>query len=132
MLHPALEKSLGFERSVFLFELELDAVLHRAVPRFRPLSKFPQVRRDLAVVVDESVRSEQVIACVLAGGEHLIRRVLLFDLYQGAGIESGRKSVAFGLILQADDETLTDARIDQVVDLVMIRLKTELAAELRT
>ncbi|MBM4201692.1 MAG: phenylalanine--tRNA ligase subunit beta, partial [Gammaproteobacteria bacterium] len=131
MLHPALEKSLGFGRTVFLFELELDKALRRRVPRFTPLSKFPQVRRDLAVVVDQSVTGAEIIACVRSAGDNLIRRVILFDLYQGSGIAAGRKSVAFGLILQADDETLTDARVDQAVAVVMERLHNELAAELR-
>ena len=131
MLHPALQKSLGFGQNVFLFELELAEILGRRVPRFAPLSKFPRVRRDLAIVVEEAVTSADVVACVKAAGEHLIRRVVLFDVYQGAGIEAGKKSIAVGLILQADDETLTDARVDQVVGLVMERLTTELAAELR-
>ncbi|WP_139555833.1 phenylalanine--tRNA ligase subunit beta [Methylotetracoccus oryzae] len=131
MLHPALQKSLGFGQNVFLFELELAQSLGRRVPRFTPLSKFPRVRRDLAVVVDEVITSADVVACVRAAGEDLIRRVVLFDVYQGTGIADGKKSIAFGLILQADDETLTDARVDQVVGLVMERLTTELAAELR-
>ncbi|MGY6213639.1 phenylalanine--tRNA ligase subunit beta [Methylolobus aquaticus] len=131
MLHPALQKSLGFGQNVFLFELELGESLGRRVPRFTPLSKFPRVRRDLAVVVDEVITSADVVACVRAAGEDLIRRVVLFDVYQGTGIAAGKKSIAFGLILQADDETLTDARVDQVVGLVMERLTTELAAELR-
>ncbi|RYU63243.1 phenylalanine--tRNA ligase subunit beta [Methylolobus aquaticus] len=132
MLHPALQKSLGFGQNVFLFELELAESLGRRVPRFTPLSKFPRVRRDLAVVVDEAITSADVVACVRVAGEDLIRHVVLFDVYQGTGIAAGKKSIAFGLILQADDETLTDARVDQVVGLVMERLTTELAAELRT
>jgi len=132
MLHPALQKAFGFGQNVFLFELELAESLGRRVPRFTPLSKFPRVRRDLAVVVDEAITSADVVACVRAAGEDLIRHVVLFDVYQGTGIAAGKKSIAFGLILQADDETLTDARVDQVVGLVMERLTTELAAELRT
>jgi phenylalanyl-tRNA synthetase beta chain len=132
MLHPSLEKALGFERAVFLFDVDLDLALRRSVPHFRPLSKFPQVRRDLAVVVDATVRAEQITACVRAAGENLIRQVTLFDVYSGSGVEPGRKSIAFGLILQADDETLTDARVEHVIDSVVDRLKIELAAELRT
>jgi phenylalanyl-tRNA synthetase beta chain len=131
MLHPALQKSLGFGQNVFLFELDLAESLGRRVPRFSPLSKFPRVRRDLAIVVDESVTSAEVVACVTSAGGDLVRRVVLFDVYQGTGIATGKKSIAFGLILQADEETLTDARIDHVVGLVMERLTTELAAELR-
>jgi len=131
MLHPSLEKSLGFEQNVFLFELLVDPLLQRRVPTFRSLSKYPQVRRDLAVVVDESVTGEQIIACAKAVGSRLVRRVVLFDVYQGRGIENQQKSVALGLILQDDDETLTDARVDRLMNEVIERLGDQLNARLR-
>jgi phenylalanyl-tRNA synthetase beta chain len=131
MLHPSLEQSLGFEQRVFLFELVVDRLRERRVPTFRTVSKYPQVRRDLAVVVDESVTAEEVIGCVRAVGSRLVRRVVLFDVYQGPGIEDHEKSVALGLILQDDDETLTDARVDRLMSDVIERLADELNARLR-
>lgn len=131
MLHPKLEQSLGFEQRVFLFHVELGPLLQRAVARFQPLSRFPQVRRDLALVVDEMVTARQLICCVRGVDSGLLRRVMLFDVYQGKGVEAGKKSIAIGLILQDDTETLTDARVDAVIRQVVERLGNELKATLR-
>lgn len=131
MLHPELENSLGFDQRAFLFQLELEPLLHRAIPRFQPLSKFPQVRRDLALVVDQGVTARDVIASVHSVQSGLVRRVVLFDVYQGKGVESGKKSIALGLTLQDDEETLTDARVDQLVGTVVGRLQNDLNATLR-
>jgi phenylalanyl-tRNA synthetase beta chain len=131
MLHPRLEKDLGFERSVFLFEMLLDPLLQRNVPSFLPLSKYPQVRRDIALVVDLTTSARDITACIRSIGSGLVRRVQLFDVYQGKGIEEGKKSIALGLVLQDDNDTLTDARIDRLVTEVVERLGNELNAKLR-
>jgi phenylalanyl-tRNA synthetase beta chain len=131
MLHPRLEQSLGFEQQVFLFQLELAPLLQRAVARFQPLSRFPQVRRDLALVVDETVTAGQLVRCARSVDSSLLRSVMLFDVYQGKGVEAGKKSIAIGLTLQDDTETLTDARVDAVIRQVVERLGNELNATLR-
>ncbi len=131
MLHPRLEKSLAFDQRVFLFHLELAPLLQRVVARFRPLSKFPRVRRDLALVVDQAVSAKQVADGVRAIDSQLVREIVLFDVYQGKGVDPGKKSVAVGLILQDDDETLTDARIDSLMTRVVEHLQNELKATLR-
>jgi phenylalanyl-tRNA synthetase beta chain len=131
MLHPRLEKQLGFEQNVFLFELDQEVLLARAVPRFRSLSKFPSVRRDIAVIVAESVTVDRLTACAQEQGGGLLREVLVFDLYRGQGVEEGKKSIALGLIWQDDAETLTDARVDEAVAQVVASLAARFDARLR-
>lgn len=131
MLHPRLEKQLGFEQSVFLFELDQDVLLKRRVPRFSRLSKFPLVRRDIAVIVDEAVTSDLLIECVKRQGDGLLRDILVFDVYRGPGVEMGKKSIALGLLFQDEAETLTDARVDDAVAKVLESLAKAFAARLR-
>ena len=130
MLHPKVEKALGFENRVFLFELDQDTLLKRPIAAFKPLSKFPQVRRDLAIIVEEKVTATALKQCAETQSP-LIRQVVIFDVYQGTGIESGKKSVALGLVLQNDVETLTDAKVDGVMTAVMTQLTHEFNAKLR-
>ncbi|WP_434147916.1 phenylalanine--tRNA ligase subunit beta [Methylocaldum gracile subsp. desertum] len=131
MLHPRLEKQLSFEQSVFLFELDQDVLLGRQIPVFHGISKFPQVRRDIAVIVDESVTIDRLIECVKEADSSILRQVVVFDVYRGQGVETGRKSVALGLVLQDEAETLTDARVDETVGRVLERLSIEFNARLR-
>ena len=131
MLHPQQEKILGFETRVFLFQLDQSLLLQRTIAKFRSLSKFPQVRRDIAVIVDERIQSADLLACIRERSTQLIRQVLVFDVYQGQGIESGRKSVALGLILQDDTETLTDERVDSVIANAVAELAKQFNAKLR-
>jgi len=130
LLHPQLEKELGFETRVFLFELDQDLLLNRAIPAFKSLSKFPQVRRDIALLVDEKTTAAGLAGRVKQQSP-LIRQVLVFDVYQGPGIEAGQKSVALGLVLQDDTETLTDARVDALMAEVLACVAQEFNAKLR-
>jgi phenylalanyl-tRNA synthetase beta chain len=130
LLHPKLEKELGFETRVFLFELDQDRLLNRGIPAFKPLSKFPQVRRDIALIVDDAVTAGGLAGSV-KNQSPLIRQVVVFDVYQGPGIEAGAKSVALGLVLQDEGETLTDAKVDGVISEVLARLALEFNAKLR-
>lgn len=131
MLHPRLEKQLGFEQNVFLFELDQDVLLARSVPRFRSLSRFPLVRRDIAVIVDEAVTADRLAACVQGQGGSLLRETIVFDVYRGQGVDVGRKSVALGLVWQDETETLTDARVDEAVAKVVSALAEQFDARLR-
>jgi phenylalanyl-tRNA synthetase beta chain len=130
MLHPKVERELGFESRVFLFELDQHRLLNRGIPAFKPLSKFPQVRRDIALIVGQPVTAAALCQCV-QNQSRLIRHVLVFDVYQGAGIESGQKSVALGVVLQDDVETLTDAKVDEIIADVLAHLAEEFNATLR-
>ena len=131
MLHPRLEKELGFETRVYLFELDQSLLLRRPIPAFKSLSKFPQVRRDIAVIVDQQVKANELIARVRNQSPALIRQTIIFDVYQGQGIAAGKKSIAFGLILQDDAETLTDEKVDAVIEGIVADLAKEFNAQLR-
>ncbi|QFY42514.1 phenylalanine--tRNA ligase subunit beta [Candidatus Methylospira mobilis] len=130
MLHPELEKTFGFEQPVFLFELDQTPLLRRGVVSFDTLSRFPQVRRDIALIVNESVQSASLVNSVKQQ-DALIREVVVFDVYQGPGIADAMKSVALGLVLQDDNETLTDNRVDAVIADVLVHLKNQFDAQLR-
>jgi len=131
MLHPALRAKLDFADDVFLFEIALAALEQGVLPGFKPLSKFPAIRRDIAVVVDRDLSYRELHECVQAAAPELLQRIVLFDVYTGDGINSGRKSLALGLILQASSQTLTDEEVDRVVHRVLERLSTRLGAVLR-
>ena len=131
MLHPNLEKQLGFDSPVFLFELAQEMLLQRAVPHFRPLSKFPSVRRDLALIVDEAVLAEEIIACIDACQEPAVQQVIVFDVYRGKGVADGSKSVALGLVLQDNTHTLTESEIDAIINKVLQGLSDNMNAKLR-
>lgn len=131
MLHPTLEKQLGFDSQVFLFELALDKILEKQVPAFKPLSRYPSVRRDMAVIVEDKVTSAEIIACIEGCNEETIQAVRIFDIYRGPGVEDGYKSVALSLNLQDYSQTLTDSEIDAIFGRVLQTLMTELSAKLR-
>ncbi len=131
MLHPNLEKQLGFDTQVFLFELDEDRLLKKNIPVFKPLSKYPSVRRDLALIVKEEVTADQIISCINSCEEDLLQEVVAFDVYRGKGVEAGSKSVALSLIMQDDSHTLTDSEIDAIFSRVLENLKNKISAKLR-
>ncbi|MCK5356050.1 MAG: phenylalanine--tRNA ligase subunit beta [Methyloprofundus sp.] len=131
MLHPTLEKQLGFDSNVFLFELSQTVLLERAVPAFNSLSKFPSVRRDLALLVAEDVSLQAVKTCINDCQEALIKDIMVFDIYRGQGVEQGNKSIALALIMQDASQTLTDIEIDAIVKRVLERLSNRIKAKLR-
>jgi phenylalanyl-tRNA synthetase beta chain len=131
MLHPRLERSLDTGGHVYLFELGLRALDDGRLPAFEPLSRFPSIRRDLAVVVDEAVTAEAIRSVVVGAAPEVLTELRIFDVYQGDRIESGRKSLALGLILQDSCRTLKDVEVDGVIDSVVGRLQQKLDATLR-
>jgi len=131
MLHPALAAELDIKGNAFLFEVALAELRTERPPVFEPLSKFPAIRRDLAIVVAAGITYDQVRACATSAASNLLRDLVLFDVYQGPEIDSGEKSLAFGLILQASSRTLMDREVDATVSRVLIRIESELGAKLR-
>ncbi len=131
MLHPTLEKQLGFDGNVFLFELSQAVLLERQVPKFESLSKFPSVRRDIALLVTEEVTFQAIQQAIDECQEPLIKEVNVFDIYRGQGVESGYKSVALALIMQDTTQTLTDTEIDAIVNKVLEALSNKIRAKLR-
>jgi phenylalanyl-tRNA synthetase beta chain len=129
-LHPRLVRELGFVTVPIVFELDV-RMLSVAYTPFEEVSRFPQVRRDLAVVVDEAVTAAELLGQAKAAASSLLREVVVFDVYRGRGVESGRKSVALGLILQDKDRTLTDEDTDRVIASVRAALSQGLGAGFR-
>jgi len=130
-LHPRTIAALDLSKAVYLFELDLEAVYKSHLPSFRPLSKFPEVRRDLAILIDDSVTAQAIENCITESGSEILQEVRLFDIYTGKGVDKGLKSVAFGLILQDFSRTLTDQDIDLEIDTVVTALNQNFAATLR-
>ncbi|MES9963584.1 MAG: phenylalanine--tRNA ligase subunit beta [Candidatus Sedimenticola sp. 20ELBAFRAG] len=131
MLHPEIEKKLGLSGNTYLFEIRLDDKLEGTLPAYRPLSKFPSIRRDIAVVVDEGVEFSSVKQCVKQASPKTLKDILVFDVYTGEKVDSGRKSLALGLILQETSHTLTDEEVDDVMKRVLTALSNDLNAQLR-
>ncbi len=131
MLHPTLEKQLGFDTQVFLFELDLDLMLNKPLPTFKPLSKYPSVRRDIALIVKEEVCISEIINCIKGCAEQALQDIVIFDIYRGKGVEEGSKSVAVSLILQDFSQTLTDSQIDAIFSALLDNLTTTINAKLR-
>jgi phenylalanyl-tRNA synthetase beta chain len=130
-LHPQALTDLDLTRTVYVFELDLEAVRQSHLPSFRPLSKYPEVRRDLAILIDATVSAQAIEDCIRASSSEILQEVRLFDIYTGKGVDKGLKSVAFGLILQDFSRTLTDQDIDSAVESVVSALNKNFAATLR-
>jgi phenylalanyl-tRNA synthetase beta chain len=130
-LHPAIAQAYDLSKGVLLFELDAALAFASNVPKSNPISKFPAIRRDIAVVVDEKVAAADLVKVAASSAPDLIQNVTIFDVYQGPGIEAGRKSIALGLILQETSRTLTDEDADSAMDAAVRNLKREFAAELR-
>jgi phenylalanyl-tRNA synthetase beta chain len=130
-IHPALAESRDLDPDTFLFELPYAALCAAGTVRYREISRFPSVRRDLALVVDETLPAGDLEGAVrdLAGA--WLRDLVIFDVYRGKGIETGRKSIAFGLILQESSRTLTDEDVEAVVARVTAGLREKFGAQLR-
>ena len=130
-LHPRLMKDLGLNNTLFLFELEIDSAFTSKPLQFNKISKYPSVRRDLAVVIDDKVPLAVLRENVTVSASGLLSDLRVFDVYRGPGVEFGRKSVALGLILQDSSRTLTDVDADAVVTAVVTRLRDVLSATIR-
>ncbi len=131
LLHPARQKELDVPGDVWLFQLELAALEKGRLPAFRPVSRFPSIRRDLALLVDREISWSEVEACARAAAPEIVREIRLFDVYTGENIDAGLKSLALSLILQDYSHTLTDEETERAVEAVRKALETGLSAKLR-
>ena len=132
-IHPLVARSYGVDGELYCAELSFDELLNArgAAPEYVPLPKFPAVTRDIAVVCDSTVTVGQLEDCINRGAKGLLKEVELFDIYTGAPIPEGKKSVAFNLTLRSDDRSLTAAEADEDVKSVLELLEKELGAVLR-
>ena len=130
-LHPEQVRALDLTVAPLLFDLDYAAVASARAVQFRALSAFPQIRRDLSFTVPTGVAFGQIADRVNVAAASLLRELRLFDIYQGQGVETGRKSVALGLIFQDLNRTLTDADADEAVSAVRAELGASLDARIR-
>jgi phenylalanyl-tRNA synthetase beta chain len=130
-LHPNLVRALDFTYAPVLFELDAETAfaVHRV--SYQEISRFPQVRRDLAVVIDEGVTLSSLAERVTLAASSLLRDLRVFDVYRGSGLEAGRKSVALGLIFQDISRTLTDEDVERLMVSVKADLREKLNAGFR-
>jgi phenylalanyl-tRNA synthetase beta chain len=133
-LHPQVARALDLPKGIHLFELDFEALVRVAdvVPRLRPLSRFPAVLRDLAVVVPESKQVEDIRAVIQEVGGPLVEDVLVFDVYTGSPLPPGRKNVAFALRYRAPDRTLKDEEVQEAHARIVEEVNRRLGAALRT
>lgn len=131
-IHPEVAKKAGLSQNTYVFELQFAAIREKALPVFSEVSRFPEVRRDIAVIVDEAVTAETLEHIIRAKAGEYFKKFTIFDIYQGKGIELHRKSVAIGLTFQSKAATLTDETINPIVESVVQSLAEELNATLRS
>jgi len=130
-LHPKIQKRLGISTEAYLFQVDFSKIEDVRIPSFQEVSKFPEVKRDLAFLVDTSVPAQHLVNSAReAAGKHLID-LKLFDVYQSKDVDSKGKSIALGLTFQDDSRTLTDEEINHAIDSVVSHLAEICGAELR-
>jgi len=130
-MHPGLVKDLGIQGPVFMFEVDLASISLGMLPAYETLSKFPEMRRDLAIVLDQTISVATVTSYIESSAGEWLNAVRLFDVYQGQGIENGQKSLALGLTWQHPERTLTDDEVNQWVEQVVEHLSQHAGASLR-
>ena len=132
-IHPLVAANYGMDTEVYTAELSFDAMYEKRgdIPVYQPLPKFPAVTRDIAVVCDEAVTVGALEESIRRGAKGLLKDVSLFDIYRGSGVAIGKKSVAFNLVLRADDRSLTGEEADEDVQSILAALKADHNAVLR-
>jgi phenylalanyl-tRNA synthetase beta chain len=131
-LHPGIQSKLDVEAPIYLFEIEKMALKQINVPEFHQISRYPAIRRDISLVVDAQLPAQAVLDCIRSSAGKLLSDLELFDEYRGEGIDSGRKSLTLGLILQDSSRTLKEEVVETLIGKVLTALQTDLGAELRT
>ncbi|MFI4937871.1 MAG: phenylalanine--tRNA ligase subunit beta [Candidatus Berkiellales bacterium] len=130
-LHPKIQKQLELDGPIFLFELQLAILSKTPLPIFARPSRFPDIRRDIAVIVDFTLPSSKLTQFIRNNAGSLLNDLTVFDVYTGKGIEPGSKSVALGLILQHPSRTLVDDEVDSLMQTIIAGLEREFNAKLR-
>ncbi len=130
-IHPLILKSFGIRNDVFAFELDVEILQQRSLPQAKEISRFPAVRRDLAIVVPETTSYAELQSVISASSGDFLVDLRVFDVYQGDGVEKTYKSLAIGLILQDVSSTLKDETVDSIIIDVISALEAQLSAKLR-
>jgi phenylalanyl-tRNA synthetase beta chain len=130
-LHPRWQEKYGLPAAPVVFELDLVPVAEGLVPSYQAVSPFPVVRRDLSAEFDEATRHDRIIATLRGAAAPIVREIGLFDVFRGEGVGEGKKSLAFRVLLQDTEKTLTDAEVDSAVAALRHVLQQQFNAKLR-
>lgn len=130
-MHPRLQRKYDLPKPAILFELHIDSLSVRALPKVKKLSKFPPVRRDIAIVVANHISAQMLLESMNAEKAAIISEIHLFDIYSGKGMESGKKSLAFRILLQDSEKTLVDKEVDEAIAKLISILESKYNAKLR-
>jgi phenylalanyl-tRNA synthetase beta chain len=130
-IHPELSKALGLDQAVFMFELVLGEITQGVMPKFQELSKFPEVRRDLALLVGRDVPAQDLLGSIRETAGEWLTDLKLFDVYHGKGIDPDRKSLAVGLTWQHPSRTLNDDEVSTTTQNILTSLEQRFNATLR-
>jgi len=130
-LHPSLLNKLDINQSVLVFETKISPILTRKLPNFVEMSRFPFIRRDISITVEENLPVRELVDSIYSLKNEILQEVFVFDVYTGKEVRNNRKSVALGLILQDFSRTLVDEDVEDFVAKVLLQLKEHYNAELR-
>ena len=130
-LHPKLASLLDLKKSAYVFEFNMNNIVKKDIIRYQPISKFPSIRRDISVVLDEEIPYAEVLASIKNDATDALSNLELFDVYQGEGIEKKKKSLALGLTFQVTSSTLTDEEVETIMGNVLDGLYNKFGATLR-
>lgn len=131
-IHPSVRKAMGVPANTVVAELEQSVVTELAMPAYQDISKYPETRRDLALVADKAISSGEVMSLVQGAAGSLMTKLDLFDVYEGTGLPEGKKSLAIGLTFQDQSRTLDESEVAGAVEKVLETLKSKLDIELRS
>jgi phenylalanyl-tRNA synthetase beta chain len=130
-IHPSAASDLDLPKHTYVAELDLDAITQRSVPQYEDISRYPETRRDIAVVVDQTVPAIEVLALARSAAGPSVSDALIFDVYEGEGVAENEKSLAIGLTFRDQSRTLTDEEISESLTQVIVSLQEKLGAKLR-
>ncbi|MBN2073761.1 MAG: phenylalanine--tRNA ligase subunit beta [Actinobacteria bacterium] len=132
-VHPAIIEELDIRQDIYYAEINLDVFIDNICPimSFKPISDFPPVEIDIALVVEEGVKNADIEGIIRKDGTAALKEIRLFDIYRGEQVEKGKKSMAYSLLFRGDDRTLKDAEVDIIVNRILGDLKKEFGAKLR-
>jgi len=114
-----------------LFEIQLNALKSQKIPVFQPIERYPSVRRDIAIVLDQDISAADITTIIAKQGGNLLRTSRIFDIYTGQGIDSNKKSFALSLTFRESSRTLEEQEVNGLVGLIVAQLEAELGAKLR-
>ncbi len=130
-LHPKIAAQLDLSNEVYLFDFKLNNLNKKEVLKYQPISKFPSIKRDISIIIDEKLALADVILSIERDATKALSNLELFDVYQGEGIEKGKKSLALGLTFQVTSSTLRDEEVETIMGNIIDGLYNKFGAKLR-